>query len=98
MKIQRFYSSIDQKIDFCQDHLLTDPVPFRAYYAKNASRDMRLVLSENVTYIWKSRKDDVPNLRFIVVVVVCYETVGKWQLRFWTAFVKINEINGIKWH
>ena len=73
MKIQRFYSSIDQKIDFCQDYLLSDTVTFRAYYAKNASRDVRLVLSENVTYFWNSRKGDVPYSRFLVVVV---ENVG----------------------
>ena len=65
MKIQRFYSSIDQKIDFCQDYLLSDTVTFRAYYAKNASRDVRLVLSGNVTYFWNSRKGDVPYSRFL---------------------------------
>ena len=27
MRIQRFYSSIDQRIDFCQDYLLSDTVP-----------------------------------------------------------------------
>ena len=34
MKIQRFYSSIVQKIDFCRNYLLSGTVTFQAYYAK----------------------------------------------------------------
>ena len=58
MKIQRFYSSIDQKIDFCQDHLLTETVPFRAYYTKKrvARRAPGFVRERHIFLEFKERR------------------------------------------
>ena len=47
MKIHKIYISNGQNIDFCQNYLLSGTVTFRVYYVKNASRDLRLFLSEN---------------------------------------------------
>ena len=79
MKIQRFYSSIDQKIDFCQalqDHLLSDTVPFRAYYVKTRPATYAWFCKRMSHIFWNSRKGDVPYSCFLVVLAVCYENVA----------------------
>ena len=49
-KYKGFINLLGRKFDFCQNYLLSGTVTIRAYYAKKASRNLRLVLSEKVTF------------------------------------------------